>query len=311
MTLTLTKGNTMNAFDLRGVFPVFQTPFTDSEELDLPALEREINWIADQRAHGIVFGMVSEALRLTDAERKIVIQRAADAGAARGLPLIASIGGESTVIALARSRDAIEAGAAALMATPPLSGSHEERALEDYFRSILKHSSVPVVVQDSSGYLGQSLAIGLQAKLLAEFGPMVKFKPEAVPLRPTLEALEAATQGKAEVFEGMGGAALIDSFEAGVVGTMPGAEACWAIVAMWDALMGGDVSRAQRIHGPLARMIALQTTIDSFVVCEKFLLAEQGVIATATARSPLDFSLSAESQSNLRHLLLELKQAVA
>lgn len=295
----------------RGVFPVFQTPFSADESIDFAQLEKEIRWAAAQGVHGVVFGMVSEVLRLTDSERKDVIRTAAAVAAEHGLPCIASVGAESTSIALARADDAIEAGASGLMATPPLNGRTGGRQLEDYFRALLAHSSVPVVVQDASGYLGQSISIEVQAQLSADFGSHAKFKPEAVPVRPTLEALKAATGGRAEIYEGMGGAALLETYPAGISGSMPGTEVCWAVVAIWNALEAGDLDTAAAINEPLVKMIAMQDDLDSFVVCEKFLLVEQGVLSSAVARGPVGFALDTESELRLRNLLADLRSAVA
>ncbi|MDH2443336.1 dihydrodipicolinate synthase family protein [Amnibacterium sp. CER49] len=294
----------------RGVFPVFQTPFGDDESIDFAQLEQEVRWIAEQGAHGVVFGMVSEALRLSDRERADVIRVASGVAAEYGLPCIASVGGESTAVALLRVADAIEAGASALMATPPLHGRNGAHQLEEYFRAILARSSVPIVVQDASGYVGQSLSIEMQAQLFSDFGSHAKFKPEAVPVRPTLDALLAATGGRAEVYEGMGGAALLDTYPGGVSGSMPGAEVCWAVVAMWNALEAGDQDAAEAINRPLVEMIALQDDLDSFVVCEKFLLVEQGVLSSRVARTPLGFTLEPAAEQRLRGLLDELRRAV-
>lgn len=294
----------------RGVFPVFQTPFTADESIDFPELEREIRWIAKQGVHGVVFGMVSEALRLSDAERAEVIRVASAVAGESGLPCIASVGAESTSIALSRVDRAIEAGASALMATPPLNGSSSAPQLEGYFRALLEHASVPIVVQDASGYVGQALSIEMQAQLFADFGAHVKFKPEAVPVRPTLDALLLATSGRAQIYEGMGGAALLDTYPGGISGSMPGAEACWAVAEMWKALEAGDHEAAEAINRPLVEMIAMQDDLDSFVACEKFLLVEQGVISSRVARTPVGFTLRPPQEEQLRGLLAELRNAV-
>jgi dihydrodipicolinate synthase/N-acetylneuraminate lyase len=80
---------------------------------------------------------------------------------------------------------------------------------------------------------------------------------------------------------------------------------------MWAALESGDSATATVIHRPLAQMIALQDDLDSFVVCEKYLLVEQGVIAREVARTPIGFALDEESRRALRSSLDELRAAVA
>src|SRR4029079_9118048 len=105
---------------------------------------------------------------------------------------------------------------------------------------------------------------------LDEFGEQVYFKPEAQPIGPRLSALRDSTSGRARAFEGTGGMALVDSYRRGVVGTIPGADLCWAVVALWQALRAGDDSRSYRVLLPLSAIIAMQTSLDAFLAIEKY-----------------------------------------
>lgn len=294
---------------LRGVFPVFQTPFHADETLDLATLEAEVRWIIENGASGVTMGMVSEVLRLTEEERDAVLGAAVSAGGTH--PVIASVGAESTYAALDRAERAESLGAAALMVTPPSLTPLDEAELDGYFRAILSRSSVPVIIQDASAYLGHPLPVPVQAAIQADFGVRVCFKPEADPVAPLLTALSEVTGGAARMFEGMGGAALRETYPIGIVGSMPGAEVCWAITALWDALEAGDERRAERIDTPLRAMIALQTTLDSFVTCEKHLLHRQGILPCPVARGPLSHRLDGATATQLDKLLEELQEAVA
>ncbi len=51
------------------MLPVFQTPYHADETIDYATLEREINWLYDCGAQGVVMAMVSELLRLSSEER--------------------------------------------------------------------------------------------------------------------------------------------------------------------------------------------------------------------------------------------------
>jgi dihydrodipicolinate synthase/N-acetylneuraminate lyase len=44
---------------LAGVLCVFQTPYHDDESIDYGTLEREIDWLFERGADGIVMAMVS------------------------------------------------------------------------------------------------------------------------------------------------------------------------------------------------------------------------------------------------------------
>ena len=54
---------------LRGIIPVFQTPFSDDDSVDEMVLHREIDWIFANGADGIAMALASELLRLSTPER--------------------------------------------------------------------------------------------------------------------------------------------------------------------------------------------------------------------------------------------------
>ncbi|MEI2724425.1 MAG: hypothetical protein V9H26_13095 [Verrucomicrobiota bacterium] len=54
---------------LSGVLPVLQLPYGEDDSIDWQTLDREVDWAFANGAHGVVAAMVTEILRLTDAER--------------------------------------------------------------------------------------------------------------------------------------------------------------------------------------------------------------------------------------------------
>jgi len=284
-----------NKHELRGVLPVFQTPWLEDETLDQETLEREIAWLYDCGANGIVMAMVSETLRLDSEEREALAAAACRLGKDRGVVVI-SVGAESSKVAERYARHAESVGADAVMAIPPVSIGIGEGELLAYYTRIIEAIGLPVIVQDASGYVGKPMPIGMQARLLEEFGPeRVQYKPEASPIGPKLSELRDATKGRARVFEGTGGMALVDSFKRGVAGTMPGADLIRGLVPLWKALEAGDAERADRIHGPLAALVSMQTSLDGFLAVEKHLLVRQGIFKNTLVRGPVSFRLDAET----------------
>ena len=295
--------------ELRGVLPVFQTPWLDDETLDLATLEREIAWLYDCGAHGIVMAMVSETLRLSSEEREELAAAACKLGRARGVVVI-SVGAESSKVAERYARHAESVGADAVMAIPPVSVAIGEGELLAYYRRIIKAIRIPVIVQDASGYVGKPMPIAMQARLLDEFGPeRVLYKPEASPIGPKLSELRDATGGRARVFEGTGGIALVDSFRRGIVGTMPAADLIRGLVPLWNALQNGDTEKADRIHGPLAALISMQTSLDAFLAVEKHLLVRQGIFKNTLIRGPVGFRLDEETKREVERLFDRMIEA--
>src|SRR5215468_4660508 len=83
---------------LRGVLPVFQTPYYADETIDIATLEQEIAWLYGCGADGIVMAMVSEVLRLSSEEREELAEAACKFGHGPGVVVI-SVGAESAKLA--------------------------------------------------------------------------------------------------------------------------------------------------------------------------------------------------------------------
>lgn len=292
---------------LSGVLPVVQLPYHDDETIDWQTLRREVDFVFQNGAHGIVAAMVTEVLRLTDAERDELTVRLVEFAGGRG-PVVASVGAESSWQAARHARATEQAGAAALMAIPPTNTRASASEVISYYERILAATSVPLVVQDASGYVGTPLPIAAQVGLFRRHPERVMFKPEAQPLGQNLSLLREATEGKAAIFEGSGGIALLDSHRRGLAGTMPGAEIVWAIRAEWDALEAGDLVRATALQGLIAPLVSLQYGLDGFLSIEKLLLHRQGIFPNRLVRGPVGFKLDAATENEVLRLFAALRE---
>jgi len=292
-----------------GVLPVIQTPFTDHDDIDYSALSAEIEWVIEQGADGVTVGMVSEIIRLTSAERRDLASAVCEATSST--VSVISCGAESTVEAVRLAVHAESMGATSLMAIPPVHVGLPDTSLVDYYAAIMQATAIPLVVQDASGYVGRPMSPAVLVRLYDMFGNRVYAKPEAVPIGPNISAIKQATQGRVRVFEGAGGAALTDTFRRGIDGTMPAADVCWAVRAIWDALEAGDDERAYRVSGPLCALISLQTELDAFVAIEKHLLCRQHVISSRRQRGPLGYLPDDETLAEADRLFDRLVAAVS
>ena len=295
---------------LAGVLPVFQLPFHDDESIDWQTLEEELHWLLDCGSQGVVMAMVSEVLRLSTEERRLTAEFVCRTLANRGATVI-SVGAESSHTAVDLAKHAESCNATAVMAIPPLSialGSDEQVS---YFRRIIDAIGIPVIVQDASGYVGRPMPVSTLSELLDRYGPQrVLFKPEATPIGPNLTLLRDATSGRARVFEGSGGIALVDSYRRGIVGTMPGADLILALVALWKALVAGDEQRIYQLSLPLSSLVAMQTGLDGFLAVEKYLLKRQGIFKNTVVRGPVGFQLDEGTRSEVDRLFERLMQAI-
>jgi dihydrodipicolinate synthase/N-acetylneuraminate lyase len=298
---------------LAGVLPIVHLPFDLADRIDEADLRREIDWIFSVGADGLGTGMVSEVTRLSADERARLAERLVECTAGRG-SVFMSVGAETASAARSHAVAAEQAGCDAVMAVPPMTLRLSSAAVVDYFRGIAESVSLPLIVQDASGYVGQPIPHAACVALLDRYGPeKILFKPEAAPLGPNLSALRDATCGRATIFEGSGGILLVDAYRRGIAGTMPGVDLLDGVVALWRALSAGDEEATYAISLPLSAIVALQVQagLDGFLAIEKYLLVKRGLFTSARRRAPVGWSLDDETAREVDRLFDRLAEAIA
>jgi dihydrodipicolinate synthase/N-acetylneuraminate lyase len=297
---------------LSGVLPIVHVPFDADDRIDDADLRREVDWIFSVGADGLGTGMVSEVTRLSADERTRLAERLVEFTAGRG-SVFMSVGAESGSVARSHAIAAEKAGCDAVMAVPPMTARLPSAAVVDYFRGIAESVSLPLVVQDASGYVGQPIPHAACVDLLDRYGPdKILFKPEASPLGPNLSALRDATGGRATIFEGSGGILLVDAYRRGTAGTMPGVDLLDGVVALWRALSAGDEEATYAISLPLSAVVALQMQagLDGFLAIEKYLLVKRGLFTSDRRREPVGWSLDGETAREVDRLFDRLAEAI-
>jgi 4-hydroxy-tetrahydrodipicolinate synthase len=91
---------------------------------------------------------------------------------------------------------------------------------------------------------------------------------------------------------------------------MPGADLIRGLVPLWKALEAGNTEKADRIHGPLAALVSMQTSLDGFLAVEKHLLVRQGIFKNTLVRGPVGFKLDAETTREVERQFDRMMEAV-
>ncbi len=293
--------------ELCGILPVLHTPYHDDWTIDYNTLGNEVEFAFAQGADGIVFALASELIRLTGTERKQIAEYLVKAARGRGSVVI-SVGAESTFGAVENARYAESVGATALMATPPLCTAADEVELTKYYGAILDATSLTLVVQDASSYVGSPLSTDFLTGLFARFGARVAFKPEAAPVGPVITALNTLSKGKVCIYEGSGGAMLAENYRRGITGTMPGTDLVDAIVALWRALEAGDDNKIYALSPIIGAIQALGVGLDGYLIIEKYLLKKRGLFKNTLVRGPVAFELDEAATAELDRLYSILQE---
>jgi 4-hydroxy-tetrahydrodipicolinate synthase len=289
--------------ELRGIFSVLCTPFTEDEELDLESLDRLVEFTIASGVHALaVGGSASELPLLTPEERKTIAERVIAKVDGR-LPVLVGISHESWFHACNMLMHAAALKAAGFVVVPPRAGAPSEERIRRFFRDLGECAEgLPVILQNSPGFTGVTLSTELLLRIAQDAGNLGFVKLESQPTGPRTSRLVRESAGAIKVFGGLGGRYLLEELPRGAQGCFVGPAFPEVAVGMWRAHAGGDVAAAKRLYRAHASLLELvyQST-DWAIQSHKLLLHEGGILASPTVRRP-----STLFETLSRELLLEL-----
>jgi 4-hydroxy-tetrahydrodipicolinate synthase len=136
---------------LKGCFTALATPFTDTGEVDEPALRSLVEWQIAEGVHGLVpIGSTGEAVTLTHEERDRVVRIVAEQAAGR-VPVMAGAGSNDTRQAIDNSKAMRSAGATHLLHVSPMYNKPPQRGIIAHFRAIADVAGLPICVYNVPG----------------------------------------------------------------------------------------------------------------------------------------------------------------
>lgn len=151
-----------------GVFPAVTTPFTETQALDLPLLERQLAFQLDAGVHGLVVcGSLGESSTLTPEEKREVLRTAVGVSAGR-VPVLCTVAERSTAEACDFAERAAEAGADGLMVLPPLLYRSDGPETVAYLRAIAQATDRPLMIYNNPPAYGVDVTPAMFAELADE-----------------------------------------------------------------------------------------------------------------------------------------------
>jgi len=132
---------------LSGYAPALPTPFDSEGRIDFAAFERFCDLQVREGATALVAcGTTGEAPTLTPSEHRELVRIAV--GVARGVPVIAGAGSNSTAHAIELGRDAEAAGADAVLSVVPYYNKPMQAGIEAHFRAVADSIGLPMILYD-------------------------------------------------------------------------------------------------------------------------------------------------------------------
>lgn len=285
----------MQEINLRGIIPAIVTPMTKEGELDLPALRRYVQWLAEQEPVALAVNVdTGEGPHLTADEKRQTLETVAEAVAGK-CKVIGGVAGPSTAQGVANARAAQAAGADALLVFPipaflgqPLNPEVPYR----YHAAIAEAVDLPLILFQLQPALGGVLfTIEILHKLITipSVAAIKEASFDAMRFLQVKAALESAS--RKIIFLTGNDNFICESFILGAEGALLGFSTLGTReqVRMLQAVQRGDFHTARELGyclQPLADVIFAPPVTD-YRARTKEALKMLGILDNTTVRPPL------------------------
>jgi 4-hydroxy-tetrahydrodipicolinate synthase len=241
---------------LKGVVPALTNPFTEDRRLDIDAFRRLVDAVIGDGVHALLInGCTGESWALEPEERALTLKAASERARGR-VPVIAGCGAMTPREAIAKVRQAADAGADFALVQPPWYILPGEEEVYDYYTQILAATPLPVVLYNIPRRTGISLSVGLIDRL-ADHPKTVALKESSKDFLLLSDVIRKVGD-RIAVFAGYANLLGLAALTCGAVGYMDSSTPVLGhrSVAFYDAVMAGDLPRARRMQADMAKLNA-------------------------------------------------------
>ena len=291
------------ADDMRGIFVILSTPYTESGAVHYDDLAFQVEWLEHAGAHGLVWPQnSSDYPRLTSEEIMQGMEVLARANRGRSMTLVLGVQQNSTreLVELATFAERLEPDM--MIAMPPKVGNSLEDYRE-YYSALAEVTSRPIMIQTSPNRPGLEFKTDFIKELADQYPNLGYVKEEVQPVFERIQALVGQPQIK-RVYSAMRGRYFAYDLRLGVDGLVSGMAMYAEVFArMWAASREGDWDAVRDIHGKLLVMLTCETEIPG---AGRYLLQRRGIFTTATQRGR-NYTLSQVEIDEIEHNLRGLE----
>jgi 4-hydroxy-tetrahydrodipicolinate synthase len=266
---------------LSGIFPIMQTPFSDSGALDVETLAREVRFLDRIGVQGMVwpqlaseFGVLSFDERLAGAEALVGANKALDAKTRPAVVIGVQAADTETAVKYARHADKLSPDAIIAI---PLNGGKDEAKQMEYYAAIGEACSRPLIVQAIG-----PMSVDLVLRMAKQIPTLRYVKDEAGATLPRLTEYRKRGQLLQGVFTGKHGPTFLDDLARGAVGNMPAAGFADLYVAAWQDWTAGKRDEAMEVFSKTLLLIADAQAYG--VAGQKYILQLRGVFPNSQCR---------------------------
>jgi 4-hydroxy-tetrahydrodipicolinate synthase len=276
---------------LEGVYSVLPTAFTAAGDLDDASLRRVVDLFIGAGVNGVTaLGVTGEVARLDDSERRRVLEVVTTQVAGR-IGVVAGTTAEGTRTCISYSRHAKEAGATAVMVSPPRMPKLNSDAVLRHFHALAEAVDIEIVVQDYPPISGYAMEPWLLARIAKEIprARTIKLEDPPTPFKTSRILAEVEKIGGVDdvrIFGGLGGVFLLEELLAGATGAMTGFAFPEILVQIVGLYRAGKVEDAADVFYRAVPLMRFEFQEGIGMAIRKEVLHKRGALASPATRAP-------------------------
>lgn len=262
---------------LSGTAVALVTPFKEDRTVDTDALRRLVQFHVEAGTDIIIpCGTTGESPTLSEDEQFAIIRIVKDEAGGK-LIVAAGAGTNSTIHAVELAKNAVKAGASALLSVAPYYNKPSQEGIYQHYRHIAEAVSVPIIIYNVPGRTGCNVAASTILRLARDFENIAAVKEASENFSQISELLEERPEhfsvltGEDSMilpFIAMGGDGVI-SVAANQIPSQ--------IKQLINAVKAGNLDEARAINRRYRKLLKLNF-IESNPVPVKYILARMGMI---------------------------------
>ena len=274
--------------EIKGICPIIAATFHENGEVDYESLENLVKTLIKGGCHAVtLFGIAGEYYKLSDEERKKMVEVTVKAAKDAGGKTIISVTDHATEVAVKTAKFFEESGADCLMLLPPFFLKPGAAYLYEHMKAIANAVSIPIMAQYAPEQTGVAIPPQTFINLEKECPNIMYYKIECKPAGPYVSELVRMTEGRMKIFVGNAGFQIIECMDRGAIGAMPGCSMYDVYLDIYNEYVNGNRDEAIKIHNLLLPMLNhIRQNVEQIISFEKRILARRGIIKSAYCRKP-------------------------
>lgn len=159
--------------------------------------------------------------------------------------------------------------------------------LYNHMKLVGQAVKIPVMVQYAPEQTGVAIEPGVLQRLGNEVENIIYYKIECKPVGGYITRLLQLTEGRAQVLVGNAGYQMIEAFDRGATGAMPGCSMYDLYLKIYDLYFAGNRKEAIVVHNDLLPMLNhIRQGVEQIIFYEKKILKKRGFIESDYCRLP-------------------------